>query len=131
VLGQVERSDAGPSEEEAWADLLRFGDELCEGAASEAGTGSVSDAIAVQIAYDSALILLARRLGIGCGPEAFDQPQAARSRLEEALISRGYRLKRSSPGGVGAVGLGGALVKASSVGGSLRAALHAELGQHV
>jgi len=49
-------------------------------------------AIADQLAYDVALIELARRLGIGVSLTGFGQPKHERTRLEQALVARGVRL---------------------------------------
>jgi hypothetical protein len=48
-----------------------------------------SSALSNQVAYDLALIDLARLVGIDCEATSFDQPQQRRIELERKLISRG------------------------------------------
>ncbi|MGP0031520.1 MAG: hypothetical protein ACLPVF_13560 [Acidimicrobiales bacterium] len=55
--------------------------------AGVADTGALAD----QIAYDIALIELARSVGVACAPSEFDQPQKRRHELERELASRGIR----------------------------------------
>jgi hypothetical protein len=47
-----------------------------------------ADSIAIELAYDVALIGFARRLGIECGVIDFDQPAQGRAWIELALICR-------------------------------------------
>jgi hypothetical protein len=49
-------------------------------------------AVADQLAYDVALIEFSRRLGIEVNLTGFGQPQHERTRLEQALVTRGLRL---------------------------------------
>jgi hypothetical protein len=58
--------------------------------ARSAGWGST--ALANQVAYDLALIDLARSAGLDCDSASFDQPQRRRNELERELISRGVAL---------------------------------------
>jgi hypothetical protein len=51
-----------------------------------------SAALANQVAYDLALIDLARSVGIDCDTTSFDQPQRRRIELERELVSRGVEL---------------------------------------
>ncbi len=51
------------------------------------------DAIADQLAYDIALIELARHLGIDVDLGGFDHSHAERTRLEHVLESKGLRLE--------------------------------------
>ena len=80
---------------EAW-DLDLSGQELVDHvlacrarmlATTTADGGSAYEALAGEIGYDRALIHLCEDVGINTGPAAFDQPQAERIRLEEALAS--------------------------------------------
>jgi hypothetical protein len=45
------------------------------------------------LAYDAALIRLARLLGVECDAEEFDLPEKARTRLEAVLAGRGFPLE--------------------------------------
>ncbi|HXQ61680.1 MAG TPA: hypothetical protein VN796_05055 [Acidimicrobiales bacterium] len=49
-------------------------------------------AVADELAYDVALIDLARQLGIPCDASAFDPPQGERRRVEKVLATRGIHL---------------------------------------
>ena len=51
-----------------------------------------SAALANQVAYDIALIDVARSVGLACDPSSFAQPQRRRLELERQLIERGVRL---------------------------------------
>ena len=51
-----------------------------------------SSALSNQVAYDLALIDLARLVGIDCEATSFDQPQRRRIELERELASRGIAL---------------------------------------
>ena len=104
-----------------------------------------SAALANQVAYDLALIDLARCLGLDCDPASFDQPQRRRIELEGELISHGIRLDepeqqaefrirtslgvRSGSGAVNPGRLGRAFLDARREGGGLGAALDPQLGQ--
>lgn len=49
------------------------------------------------LAYDAALITVARRMGVDCGAEEYDQPAKARARLEAILAGRGIPLDEIEP----------------------------------
>jgi hypothetical protein len=66
-------------------------------ASPERGRDWSSAALAHQIAYDIALIDLARCVGLECDPSSFDQPQRRRTQIEQQLISRGIRLDMDQP----------------------------------
>jgi hypothetical protein len=51
-----------------------------------------SAALAHQVAYDLALIDLAKSVGMDCDTASFDQPQRRRIELERELASRGIAL---------------------------------------
>ncbi len=74
------------------ARLIRYRSELLEGTSGSSDMGGGLSTVATQLAYDVALVGFARQLGIACGPEAFDQPQQERTRLERALSSNGVDL---------------------------------------
>ena len=49
-------------------------------------------AVADQLAYDAALVRLARKRGIVAGPDTFTNPERGRAALEDALIAQGVEL---------------------------------------
>ena len=51
-----------------------------------------ASAVANQVAYDVALIDLARSVGIACEPDTFDQPEIRRNELGRELAARGVHL---------------------------------------
>ncbi len=55
-------------------------------------TGWAAGAVANQVAYDVALIELARCLGIACDPATFDRPVLRRNELDRQLAARGVRV---------------------------------------
>ena len=56
------------------------------------GSSWAPEAIADQLAYDVALIRMARHMSIDCDPGDFDPPQSERARIENALESKGICL---------------------------------------
>jgi len=52
-------------------------------------TGWAASAVANQVAYDVALIELARCVGIECDPATFDLPELRRDELERKLAAEG------------------------------------------
>jgi hypothetical protein len=52
-----------------------------------------ADAIAAQVSYDAALLLLCRVLGVEVEPAWFARPKAARVALEDRLAARGVELQ--------------------------------------
>jgi hypothetical protein len=52
-------------------------------------------ALANQVAYDVALIELARSAGIACDPDTFDQPELRRSELARELAARGVHVDQA------------------------------------
>jgi len=76
---------------EAFAELVRCRRRFGHGAAARTVPGWASSAVADQVAYDVALILLARRHDIECSPLRFEHPRQERQRLERGLASRGVR----------------------------------------
>jgi hypothetical protein len=67
-------------------------------ASSERDMNWSSTALANQVAYDIALIDLARCVGLDCDPSSFEQPQRRRTELERELSSRGVRLHEIDQG---------------------------------
>jgi hypothetical protein len=55
-----------------------------------------ASAVANQVAYDVALIELARSVGIACEPDTFDQPEIRRSELGRELAARGVHLDHAA-----------------------------------
>jgi hypothetical protein len=76
---------------EAFAELVRCRTRLEEGIVGRTAPGWASAAVADQLAYDVALISLARRHDIECSPLRFEHPRQERHRLERGLASRGVR----------------------------------------
>ena len=74
--------DDEPSTGAAWARLLR-----CR---SRVGVPDAS--LVDHLAYDVALVELARLLGVECDASEFDRAEPARARLEGALSAQGVRL---------------------------------------
>jgi hypothetical protein len=77
---------------ERLANFLRHRSQLEADDPSHTGTGWAPAGIAHQMAYDVALIELARSLGVACDPMDFDQMQPGRARLEADLKVRGVPL---------------------------------------
>lgn len=73
------------------ADVVRLRHTM-ERRAGRNDPGWALQAVADQLAYDAALVRLARRRGIDAGPQAFDIPERGRAGLEAALIARGVNL---------------------------------------
>lgn len=62
--------------------------------------GWALQAVTDQLAYDAALVQLARKRGVTVDIDSFDVPDQGRARLEEALVGKGVNLPaRSSPDG--------------------------------
>lgn len=73
------------------ADVVRLRHAM-ERRAGRNDPGWALQAVADQLAYDAALVRLARKRGIDAAAEAFDIPEQGRAGLEAALISRGVNL---------------------------------------
>ena len=89
ALAQVPTSEHPSSAGDALVELIRCRSRLTKGVSIEDRSEMVPAAVAVQLAYDVALVELTRRLGLDFDLSAFDQPLKQRSRLEGALLSRG------------------------------------------
>jgi hypothetical protein len=76
----------------ALAEVWRCRNQLERGTA-DVDPDTVPAALALQIAYDVALLRLAELIGIESDPSRFDRPQLERSRLEGALADRGISLR--------------------------------------
>jgi hypothetical protein len=77
---------------EVLSELIRCRSQLEPSRSGDRSLSWVPEAVANQLAYDVALVELARCHGIDCDPLAFDQPPAERSRLENALAARGVQV---------------------------------------
>jgi hypothetical protein len=77
---------------EALIALIECRHHLDSSATSERREDWNSKALANQVAYDLALIDVARSVGLDCDCGSFDQPQRRRIELERELITRGIRL---------------------------------------
>ena len=78
------------------ADVLRLRHAM-DRHATRTDPGWALQAVADQLAYDAALIRLARRRGIATDPSAFELPERGRAALEDALIAKGVNLPRRTP----------------------------------
>ena len=86
------QADTGMTTGQALATLVECRHHLGAIASSERGLDWSATALANQVAYDLALIDLARCVGLDCHPASFDQPQRRRVELEGELVSRGIQL---------------------------------------
>jgi hypothetical protein len=83
---------------EVLAELLRCRALLDGDRARSTEPGWAPSALAEQLSYDVALIVLARRHNIECGPQLFEHPINERLRLERALVARGLRFDHLDDG---------------------------------
>jgi hypothetical protein len=97
ALGRAPSIEEAVTMGEALAELLRCRRRLVTNDPT-AGPDWVPAAVADQLAYDVALIRVARRYGVECELRNFAQPGSERRRLELALTSRGLRLDASDEG---------------------------------
>jgi hypothetical protein len=74
---------------EALSHLVLCRSRFAKAASLRTGSGWASVAIADQLAYDVALIALAKGIGIPWDIRNFDRPEEERTRLEGALRSQG------------------------------------------
>jgi hypothetical protein len=88
---------AGMGIGEGLSALLECRRQLDPIASSQRGRDWSSAALAHQLAYDLALIDLAKCVGLDCDPSSFDQPQRRRIQIEQDLIARGVRLDVGQP----------------------------------
>ncbi len=85
-------SAAEANTDDLLAEVLRRRRQMRASQPAPAGSGWAAGAVADQVAYDAALIRLARMLGIGCDVGRFATPEHERSTLEARLAERGFRL---------------------------------------
>jgi hypothetical protein len=91
ALSERSQPDAVMATGEALTVLFECRQHL-DSTATEPGMDWSSTALANQVAYDLALIDLARCAGLDCDPSSFDQPQHRRIEVERKLLSCGIRL---------------------------------------
>ena len=91
ALDKLASSSDGATTGQALAELLRCRNRLGARMSLE-GSNRASAAIADELAYDIALIDLARLYGIECDVSDFDNPIRGRALLERGLGSRGVRV---------------------------------------
>jgi hypothetical protein len=103
VLAYEEDPEARPRSQGPLADVLRLRHAM-DRRAARSDPGWALQAVADQLAYDAALIRLARRRGIAADPGSFEAPEQGRAGLEEALVAKGVNLPRRGPAGAGPAG---------------------------
>lgn len=92
ALGQDPPSESQSTPGNALLKLIQCRSRLGSDASSHTGPAWVPAALADQLAYDVALVDLARQVGLECDLSRFNQPSEERHRLEGALRSRGIDL---------------------------------------
>jgi len=81
-----------PMVSDAVEELLECRSRLALTRSLERRTDWAASALANQVAYDVALIELARSVGLACDPATFDQPELRRSEVGRELAARGVDL---------------------------------------
>jgi hypothetical protein len=95
VLADEEDPEARPRSQGPLADVMRLRHAMDRRAAQADGDpGWAMQAVADQLAYDAALIRLARRRGIPTDPARFENPGQGRAEVEDALVAIGVDLPR-------------------------------------
>lgn len=95
ALGQRHAEDESPTTADTLAQLVKARDRLSFNRSSYTESDWAPAAVADQLAYDVALIELARLHGIEVSVARFSRPLPERTRLERALVSRGIPLHES------------------------------------
>jgi hypothetical protein len=95
ALDVRQQNEGEPTIGAALFELWRCRDRLSRDASSTVEAGWNSDAIVDQLAYDVALVELARRMDAQCDVQAFNQHAQARARLEDRLDVGGVILAES------------------------------------
>ena len=88
----------GLGERGALDEVLQCRCALEEGIRPDGDADTVPVVLALQIAYDVALLELARVVGVDTDPSRFEQPQLERERLERALGALGISLEAAVGG---------------------------------
>jgi hypothetical protein len=98
VLANEADPELRPRSQGPLADVLRLRHAMDRRASQADGDpGWAMQAVADQLAYDAALIRLARRRGIPTDPARFEIPEQGRAEIEEALVAIGVNLPRRTP----------------------------------
>ena len=93
VLDYEADPEVRPRSQGPLADVLRLRHAM-ERHATRTDPGWALQAVADQLAYDAALIRLARRRGIPTDPARFENPGQGRAEVEDALVAIGVDLPR-------------------------------------
>jgi len=94
--GQQGPAEDGVTEWDACEEVLRCRARQGESVRAAAGPDLVPVVLALELAYDVALLRLALVVGVETDPSRFDQPQQERDRLEGALRALGISLDPAS-----------------------------------
>jgi len=92
ALAEVIPGGRPTSFHQALAEVVRRRKLLASSGWHEVGRPSVSVALADEVAYDVALIRLARCVDVDCDPGSFGRPQGERQKVERTLASGGVVL---------------------------------------
>jgi hypothetical protein len=92
ALNQRRPADIGPTTADALAELFRCRRRLLVRTGASRQPGHGLGVVTDHLAYDVALVRLARSIAIDCDPSRFDQPQHERQTVERALVARGVPL---------------------------------------
>jgi hypothetical protein len=95
VLADEDAPASGPRSQGPLAGLLRLRHTV-EQHAARGDPGWALQAVADQLAYDAALVRLARRRSIAVDIHSFDIPERGRAGLEQALRDKGVHLPDGS-----------------------------------
>ncbi|MGA2835145.1 MAG: hypothetical protein ABSF84_00980 [Acidimicrobiales bacterium] len=95
VLTDEDASMNGPRSQGPLAELLRLRHAM-EQRSPRVDPGWALQAVADQLAYDAALIRLARKRGVPVDIHSFDVPERGRTGLEQALRDKGVHLPEGS-----------------------------------
>jgi len=98
AFGQRSGDGAGVTEQDAIDEAVRCRTQREEGAPPAADGDMVPVVLALEIAYDVALLRLALIAGVEADPARFEQPRRERERLERALSERGIGLEPAADG---------------------------------
>ncbi len=93
VLANEADPESRPRSQGPLADVLRLRHVMDRRSRqTEGDPGWAMQAVADQLAYDAALIRLARRRGIPADPAQFEIPEHGRAEIEQALVAVGVHL---------------------------------------